>query len=77
MRKMDDILVNLFDFTPDLVTGLQMQLDSFTGVLLEDAENGLSGQAGTDSCNDDDSEKKRIAFHIDSFWVISETFASK
>jgi len=29
MRKMDDILVNLFDFTPDLVTGLQMQLDSF------------------------------------------------
>jgi hypothetical protein len=25
---------------------LQMQLDSFTGVLLEDAENGLSGQAG-------------------------------
>jgi hypothetical protein len=54
-----------------------MQLDSFTGVLLEDAENGLSGQAGTDSCNDDDSEKKRIAFHIDSFWVISETFASK
>ena len=57
MRKMDDILVNLFDFTPDLVAGLQMQLDSFTGVLLEDAENGLSGQAGTDSCNDK-SEKK-------------------
>ena len=57
MRKMDDILVNLFDFTPDLVTGLQTQLDSFTGVLLEDAENGLSGQAGTDSCNDK-SEKK-------------------
>jgi hypothetical protein len=49
MRKMDDILVNLFDFTPDLVTGLQMQLDSFTGVLLENAENGLSGHAGTDS----------------------------
>ena len=57
MRKMDDILVNLFDFTPDLVTGLQMQLDSFTGVLLKDAENGLSGQAGTDRC-DDKSEKK-------------------
>ena len=57
MRKMDDILVNLFDFTRDLVTGLQMQLDSFTGVLLEDAENGLSGQAGTDGC-DDKSEKK-------------------
>ena len=38
MRKMDDILVNLFDFASDLVTGLQMQLDSFTGVLLEDAE---------------------------------------
>ena len=57
MRKMDDILVNLFDFTPDLVTGLQMQLDSFTGVLLEDAENGLSGQAGTDGC-DDKCEKK-------------------
>ena len=57
MRKMDDILVNLFDFTPDLVTGLQMQLDSFTGVLLEDAENGLSGQAGTDS-GDDKSEQK-------------------
>ncbi len=57
MRKMDDILVNLFDFTPDLVAGLQMQLDSFTGVLLEDAENGLSGQAGTDSY-DDKSEKK-------------------
>jgi hypothetical protein len=54
---MDDILVNLFDFTPDLVTGLQMQLDSFAGVLLEDAENGLSGQAGTDCC-DDKSEKK-------------------
>ena len=57
MRKMDYILVNLFDFTPDLVTGLQMQLDSFTGVLLEDAENGLSGQAGTDNC-DDKSEQK-------------------
>jgi len=57
MRKMDDILVNLFDFTSDLVAGLQMQLDSFTGVLLEDAENGLSGQAGTDSY-DDKSEKK-------------------
>ncbi len=57
MRKMDNILVNLFDFTPDLVTGLQMQLDSFTGVLLEDAENGLSGQAGTDSCHEK-SEKK-------------------
>ena len=57
MRKMDDILVNLFDFTPDLVTGLQVQLDSFTGVLLEDAENVLSGQAGTNSCNDK-SEKK-------------------
>ena len=57
MRKMDDILVNLLDFTPDLVTCLQMQLDSFTGVLLEDAENGLSGQAGIDSC-DDKSEKK-------------------
>jgi len=57
MRKMDNILVNLFDFTPDLVTGLQMQLDSFTGLLLEDGENGLSGQAGTDSC-DDKSEKE-------------------
>ena len=57
MRKMDDIVVNLFDFTPDLVTGLQMQLDSFTGVLLEDGENGLSGQAGTDS-RDDKSEKE-------------------
>jgi len=57
MRKMDDILVNLFDFTPDLITGLQMQLDGFTGALLQDAENGLSGQAGTYS-GDDKSEQK-------------------
>jgi len=57
MRKMDDILVNLFDFASDLVTGLQMQLDSFTGVLLEDAENGLSGQTGTDGCDDEPEQK--------------------
>jgi len=57
MRKMDDILVNLFDFTPDLITGLQMQLDGFTGALLRDAENGLSGQTGTYS-GDDKSEQK-------------------
>jgi hypothetical protein len=54
---MDDILVNLFDFTPDLITGLQMQFDGFTGALLQDAENGLSGQAGTYS-GDDKSEQK-------------------
>jgi hypothetical protein len=57
MGKMDDILVNLFDFAPDLVPGSQTQLDSLAGALLEDAENGLSGQAGTDGC-DDESEKK-------------------
>ena len=71
MRKMDDIIGNLFDFAPDFFARLQAQFDCFAGAALQDAKDSriglhidfiLSRQSGTD-CSDEESEKKRVTFH--------------
>jgi len=62
MRKMDDIVGNLFDPAANFLSRIQVQLDSFAGAALEDANDGrvglqtdliLSGQTGTDRCDDE------------------------
>jgi hypothetical protein len=62
MRKMDDIVANLFDPSADFLPRIQVQLDSFAGAALENAKDGrvglqtdliLSGQTGTDGCDDE------------------------
>jgi hypothetical protein len=64
-----------------------MQLDRFANVRLKDGEYSRIGwnsgfflcqQAGTiKRHNNDGAEKHRIRFHRESFWGISEYFASK
>jgi hypothetical protein len=61
MGKMNDIVGNLLDSTPDFFPSLQVQLHGFTGGALEDAENGgvglhsdfgLGGQIGATCCQE-------------------------
>jgi hypothetical protein len=62
MRKMDDIVGNLFDPAANFLSRIQVQLDSFASGALQDANDGrvglqtdliLSGQTGTDRCDDE------------------------
>ena len=71
MRKMDDIIGNLFDFAPDFFASLHAQFDCFAGAALQDVKDSpvglqvdfvLSRQNGTGR-SDDKSEKKRVTFH--------------
>jgi hypothetical protein len=43
MRKMDDLVGNLRNLATDFFSRTQMQLDSFAGAALEDAEDGRIG----------------------------------
>jgi len=68
MGKIDNIVGDLSDFASDFFSRSQVQLDSFSGVSLKDAEYGrirldgsffLREQAGArERCNDDNSEKE-------------------
>ena len=71
MRKMDDIIGNLFEFAPDFFASLRAQFDCFAGAALQDAKDSpvglqidfvLSRPSGTGR-SDDKSEKKRVTFH--------------
>ena len=66
MRKMDDIVGNLFDPAADFLSRIQVQLDSFAGAALEDADDGrvglqtdliLSEQIGANCCQEECKKK--------------------
>jgi len=65
MGKIDDVVGYLADFSSNLFSGPQMQLDSFARVGLKDAQHSrirleggffLRWQAGTSDCCNSDSE---------------------
>ena len=67
MGKIDDVVGYLADFPSDLFSRSQVQLDSFAGVALKDAEYTrirleggffLRQQAGTSDRRNNDSENK-------------------
>ena len=43
MRKMDDIIGNLFEFAPDFFASLRAQFDCFAGAALQDAKDSPVG----------------------------------
>jgi hypothetical protein len=85
MRKMDDIVGNLFDPAADFLSRIQVQLDSFAGAALEDANDGrvglqtgliLSEQIGANCCQEQ-CKKKWTCFMIRQFCSSTVRFASK
>src|SRR5437763_10612063 len=43
LRKINEFVRNLFHFSADLLTGFQTQLDSLSGVSLQNVKNGIAG----------------------------------
>jgi hypothetical protein len=71
VRKMDNAVGNLRDFASELFSRSQVQLDSFAGAALKDAQHArirlqgglfLSEQTGTGNRRNNQSEK-RVTFH--------------